>query len=131
MRKRIKLEQLGDEIAKIYKKYDEDLRQQEINIMRKVASAGAAAARDSASNVINARYGRGWGYKTEQDRFQIRGYIYHQQTPGLPHLLEHGHAMPQGGRSQAKPHISPIVSELERKFVDETVRGIGETGVKG
>lgn len=131
MRKRIKLEQLGDELQKIYEKYDNDLRLETINVMRRVCSAGAAAARDSSANVITARYARGWGYRTEENRWQIQGWVYHQQAPGLPHLLEHGHAMPNGGRVAGRPHIAPVAEKLEEKFVDETVRGIGEASVKG
>lgn len=130
MRKRITIDQLGAEIAKTLEEYDKDLRLQEINIVRKVCSSGAAAVRDSSANTITPRYARGWGYKTEQDRFQIRGYIYHQQAPGLPHLLEHGHAMPNGGRVAGRPHIAPVADELEKEFFDETVRGLGEVGVK-
>ena len=130
MRKRIKMEQLGAEIEKTLKQYDEDLRLQEINIVRKVCSSGAAAVRDSSATTITPRYARGWGYKTEQDRFQVRGYIYHQQAPGLPHLLENGHAMPKGGRVAGRPHIAPVANKLEKEFVDATVRGLGEVGVK-
>lgn len=131
MRKKIRVDQLEAEINKIFKKYDEDLRLQEINVMRKVCSAGAAAVRDSASNVITARYAKGWGYRTEEDRFTVRGWIYHQEAPGLPHLLEHGHAMPNGGRVEGRPHIAPVANEVERDFIDLTLRGIGEIGVKG
>lgn len=130
MRKRIRLDQLGTELEKTFKKFDEDLRLENINVMRRVCSNGAAAVRDSSASVITPRYARGWGYKTEQDRFQVRGWIYHQQAPGLPHLLEHGHAMPQGGRVAGRPHIAPVADELEQKFVDETIRGIGEVSVK-
>lgn len=130
MRKRITMDQLAGEIAKTLEEYDKDLRLQEINIMRKICSSGAAAVRDSSASTITPRYARGWGYKTEQDRFQIRGFIYHQQAPGLPHLLEHGHAMPQGGRVAGRPHIAPVADKLEEEFVDATVRGLGEVGVK-
>lgn len=131
MRKRISADQLANELIKTFEKYDNDLRLQEINVMRKVCSSGAAAVRDSSANVITPRYARGWGYTTEEDRFQIRGWIYHQQAPGLPHLLEHGHAMPNGGRVAGRPHIAPVTDEIEKNFVDETIRGLGEIGVKG
>lgn len=125
IKRTIKVENLTSEIQKIMKKYDEDLRQESINVMRRVCSAGAAAVRDNSAAIINNRYAQGWGYKVEEGRLQIVGYIYHKQTPGLPHLLEHGHAMPNGGRVAGRPHVAPVAETIERSFFDTTVRGIG------
>ena len=126
--RRVKLENLGTEIAKILASYDKNLQQEEINIMRRVCSAGAATVRDESMR-ITAKYAKGWAYKTEEDRLQVRGYIYHREAPGLPHLLEFGHAQPNGGRVAGRPHVSTAQTTIEENFIDSTERGIGLIGV--
>lgn len=120
----ITIDQLESAIDKILKDYDKDLRMTEENVMRRVVQKGAAAVRGSAQTAVNGRYARGWGSKTVTTRFGVEGVIYHKQTPGLPHLLEFGHAMPQGGRSKAKPHVETVEQEIYRDFIDTTKRGI-------
>lgn len=120
----ITVDQLESAIEKILKDYDKDLRMTEENVMRRVVQNGAAAVRGSAQSAVNGRYARGWGSKTVTTRFGVEGVIYHKQTPGLPHLLEFGHAMPQGGRSKAKPHVQTVEQEIYRDFIDTTKRGI-------
>lgn len=120
----ITVDQLESAIEKILKDYDKDLRMTEETVMRRVVQNGAKAVRGTASIAVNGRYARGWGSKTVKTRFGVEGYIYHKQTPGLPHLLEFGHAMPQGGRSKAKPHVQIVEQEIYRDFIDTTKRGI-------
>lgn len=120
----ITVDQLESAIAKILSDYDKDLRMTEETVMRRVVQKGAAAVRGTAASAINERYAKGWGSKTVATRFGVEGYIYHKQTPGLPHLLEFGHAMPQGGRSRAKPHVQTVEQEIYRDFIDTTKRGI-------
>ena len=120
----ITIDQLESAIDKILKDYDKDLRMEEINVMRRVCQNGAAAVRGAAQSAVNGRYARGWGSKTQETRFGVEGVIYHKQTPGLPHLLEFGHAMPQGGRSKAKTHVQTVEQEIYMDFWDRTKRGI-------
>ncbi len=120
----IRIDQLESTVDKILKDYDKDLRMEEVNVMRRVCQAGAAAVRGSAQSAVNGRYARGWGSKVEENRFGVIGWIYHKQTPGLPHLLEFGHAMPRGGRAAAKPHVQTVEQEIYYSFWDKTKRGI-------
>lgn len=126
MRKKIKVEQLESEVKKILQKYEDDIYTEEIEVMRRVCSAGAAAVRDNAHATITGRYAKGWGYKTENGRLFVRGYIYQQEVPGLAHLLEHGHALPQGGRTAPKPHVAPAQEKIKENFISETIRGISK-----
>lgn len=44
------------------------------------------------------------------------GEIGSQSMPGLPHLLEHGHALVGGGRARAFEHIAPAADEAFEDF---------------
>lgn len=45
--------------------------------------------------------------------------IIHNTTPGLPHLLEKGHANRDGGRTPGRVHIAPVEEELVKLFPRE------------
>lgn len=64
------------------------------------------------------RYARGWRVKIED----TDAIVYNATDAGLTHLLENGHAMPQGGRSRAIPHIKPVeawaAEELPRRILE-------------
>ena len=120
----IRVDELESAIEKILKDYDKDLSMTEETVMRRVCQKGAMAVKGAAASVTTEKYARGWGSKVVKTRFGVEGYIYHKQTPGLPHLLEFGHAMPQGGRTKAKPHVQTVEQEIYRDFIDTTKRGI-------
>ena len=42
----------------------------------------------------------------------------------LTHLLEHGHAMQQGGRSKAFTHIAPVAEKCEEKLMQRMIHGL-------
>lgn len=44
------------------------------------------------------------------------GEIGSQRMPGLPHLLEHGHALVGGGSARAFEHIAPAADEAFEDF---------------
>lgn len=68
-------------------------------------------------------YGRNWKYKIVSTRFGKTLYVYNRIYQ-LTHLLEHGHAKLNGGRTKAQPHILPaqnkaisnILKKLESKL---------------
>lgn len=55
-------------------------------------------------------YAKSWSIKRENDKQKglatviVRNKNHYQLT----HLLEYGHALPQGGRTKAQPHIAPV-----------------------
>ena len=117
-RRRIKPEELPAVIDKIIKDYEDDLQDGVNDVVAKVAKRGAEALRSSSAAVINSRYAQGWKVQIEKRRLGDIATIYHA-VPGLPHLLEHGHAMPRGGRAPAKVHIAPVAETLETDFIKD------------
>lgn len=60
-------------------------------------------------------YGQHVTYRTLRKKGTVEGHIF-SRKPGLPHLLEKGHAKVGGGRTAAYEHVKPA-SELAFDFV--------------
>ena len=52
------------------------------------------------------KYGKFVTYRALRQKHGVEGHIY-SRKPGLPHLLEKGHAKIGGGRTRAYPHVKP------------------------
>ena len=52
------------------------------------------------------KYGKSVTFRTLRKKGSVEGHIY-SRKPGLPHLLEKGHAKIGGGRTAAYPHVKP------------------------
>lgn len=67
-------------------------------------------------------YNKGWKItQTKNDKRNHKECAIHNATHyQLTHLLEKGHALQQGGRAQAYPHIAPVAEKCE----DELVKNI-------
>ena len=63
-------------------------------------------------------YSKSWRIEVENTRLGSLVTVY-STKPGLPHLLENGHALPQGGRAPAIVHIAPVAESIEDKFIQE------------
>lgn len=68
-------------------------------------------------------YAKGWTTKVETGRMMIGARVYGKHgTYQLAHLLEHGHANRNGGRTGARIHIKPV----EEWAIDEATDRIIE-----
>lgn len=71
------------------------------------------------------RYREGWATRTKRDSTdRYVGTVYNKDVPGLPHLLEKGHAKVGGGRVQGNQHIAPAAEKAFQDFerrIDEIV----------
>lgn len=56
-------------------------------------------------------------YRTLRKKGTVEGHIF-SRKPGLPHLLEKGHAKSGGGRTAAQVHVKPA-ADLAFAFVRE------------
>ena len=90
----------ADEIQKILDEYSDDITDNVREAVKKVAKAGANAVKQEAQGRFNGsgKYAKGWKSKVEENRLGAEGWIYNNALPGLPHLLEFGHAKRGGGR---------------------------------
>lgn len=78
----------------------------------------AQAALRETSPKDDGEYAKSWRVDVQAGRLATIVTVY-SSKPGLPHLLENGHALPQGGRAPAYPHIAPVAEAIEEKFIQE------------
>ena len=110
-------EKLSAEIEKILDDYGKGVLKGVDGALKQLASKGRNAVRKNARAVTSKkrrRYSNGWMYKVEggSNRWAASAVIYNKSQPGLAHLLEHGHAKVNGGRTRAREHVKPVEDQL-------------------
>lgn len=123
MAKKIPIDRLSAEINKILTEYGEDVQRDVDEAAAKVTKAGVRAVKGNSRNTFggSGKYASGWTSKFEKGRLSSQGIIYNATVPGLPHLLEHGHANRNGGRTPGRPHIAPVEQKIIKDF-EEAVK---------
>lgn len=133
---RISADQLTVTVKKILEEYGDEGTAAVQRAGTKMGKLGAKMVNASASSVIHGRrgkYEKSWTSKTTAHRMGIEAVIYSTQ-PGLPHLLEHGHAITYlggikskgPGRASAYPHIAKVDEELAELFPKEIEKEISK-----
>ena len=124
MAKKIKPDRLQSEIMALLSKYNENVTEATQESVRKTVKWGVNQVKAGARGYFKRHtgdYANGWTSLVETGRLSAQGTIYNKKVPGLPHLLEKGHANRGGGRTDGKEHIGPVNDEVQR-ILDETIR---------
>ena len=121
MAKKVTPDKFSAEISKVLAKYGGDVKENLDEVTKRMAKKGAKEIAAKSRSVIggSGRYANGWTTKFEKSRYSAQGVIYNGTVPGLPHLLEKGHAKRGGGRAPGRAHIAPVEEELVRTFENE------------
>ena len=99
-------------IMDILDEYEEFTIQTVREATQRIAKEGVKALKSSSGAFGGSgKYARGWTSTSEGGRLDTTVTI-HNRTPGLPHLLENGHAKRGGGRVSGRVHIAPVESKL-------------------
>ena len=126
---RITPDRLGTEIGKILEEYGDDVEGNLDVITKKVAQKGRSALRNESKANFGGtgKYAQGW-MVTPVKYPHYTSVVIHNKLAGLPHLLEHGHALVLGGRRvgevQGREHIAPVEDELIRQYENEVIKAL-------
>lgn len=74
--------------------------------------------------VSRGKYAKSWTIKTTDESSSTKEVTVYSKLPGLPHLLEHGHAKRNGGRTRAVTHIAPAEEHGIEQFEEDIERAI-------
>lgn len=110
-------EQFPKVFADILNKYGDDIVNASGDVVRDLGRKTAAAVRTSAAAVTKGKYAGSWTF-TVVGRVNPKAIVY-SRVPGLPHLIENGHATTKGGRVAGKVHIRPVAEAAEESFAKE------------
>lgn len=112
-------------IAKELSLYSDVVKEQIDEIEQNVAKMAVKRLRVAGSfnNHRDAKnYRKGWRAK----KVDGQGWVVHNATNyQLTHLLEKGHALRNGGRSKAFPHIKPVEVQVIKEFEREIREVLG------
>ena len=124
--RKITADNLGEAIAEILEDYGDEVQKDMDDVVKDVGKAGVKAIK-SASGVFGGtgKYRKGWTSQTDTERYGSTVTIYNR-TPGLPHLLENGHAKRGGGRVPGKTHIAPVEQELIKQFEEQIEKAVSK-----
>ena len=114
--------QMANQIAKIMREYGNVTQHQVNDIAEQVAKRGALKLKTAGSfKNVTGDYRKGWRAKKVNGKWIVHNATDYQLT----HLLEKGHALANGGRSKAYPHIKPVEQELIEEFEREIREVLG------
>ena len=93
--------------------------------MRKAVTDASKTVRNSIKEgapVKSGKYAKSWSVKnTKMNSHVLEVTVYSRNRYQLAHLLEHGHAKRNGGRTRAQVHIAPAeekgIEQLERDII--------------
>lgn len=128
MSKTIKPEQLSNEIMKGLEKY-KDLSTDAMKESVEKVAKDVKKNIQSKAPVLTGKYKKSWKVTKTDENNERLVMTVHAGRYQLTHLLEHGHAKRNGGRTKAIPHIAPAeeegVKELEDDIKDALEKGGG------
>lgn len=116
----------------IFEDYTEEVQESIQKACRKCAQNTAQNIKENISKAgiksKRGKYKKSWKVKRTDGAdydYYTDAYIVHSEQHQLTHLLEHGHALPQGGRSKAYPHIAPAEEKAKEelpKLIEEHIK---------
>ena len=103
-------------IQKILTDYENQVVKDTGALVKKLGQQGAKEVKSASGQFGGTgKYAQGWTSQYEETRLSKSATIYNK-TAGLPHLLENGHALRNGGRVAGRTHIAPVEQKLIEEF---------------
>lgn len=113
---KVPVDRLADAVQKVLRDYAQDVDKDINDLTRAIGKKGAQAVKQASAGAFGGgAYSKSWTSTLETSRFGSTAVI-HSKKPGLPHLLENGHAKRNGGRVSGRSHIAPVEEKLVEEF---------------
>ena len=118
---KISVDQLADAVNDALEEYSKLADE----TMRKAVTDAGKTVKNSIKErapVKSGKYAKSWSVKnTKMNAHVLEVTVYSRNRYQLAHLLEHGHAKRNGGRTRAQVHIAPAeekgIEQLERDII--------------
>ena len=117
------IDNLASEVMKGLNEYAELA---DVSMKKAVRKTTTAVKNEISANAPkkSGRYKKSWtARKTKENSHTLEMTVHSKDRYQIAHLLEHGHAMRNGGRVAAKVHIAPA----EQDGIEELKTEIGRT----
>lgn len=121
--------ELSKVVNEALRKYGDECRDIVEDTAKEVANGTRNRLRNtSPKRPKGGKYAKGWQVTEEPSRLG-KTYVVHNKKPGLPHLLENGHAKRNGtGWVNGKPHIAPAERAAVEEFQLKLASRLGGAG---
>ena len=130
MSRNIQFQDIGDAIVEIVGDYTQNVR---VGLAETTKEHGKQLLQEAKKQapVRTGTYKKHLAVRNDKMMLgDIKSTIYVKKPHyRLAHLLEKGHALPQGGRARAYPHFKPALDFVEPKYVREIKRVIERGGI--
>ena len=136
MSQKVKVDQLAKEIEKTLQDFigvteeacDKGVRETAKDAVQALRNAHPIGSEGQPSGKYGSwdEYNKSWKVmQTKTDkRYHRKATIHNENHYQLTHLLEKGHALVGGGRTQAFPHIAPVAEKAEGELLQNIKKQI-------
>lgn len=123
MAKEVGIDQFAASMQDILGEVTADMEAAMPKAVRKSVQVGRREVRKNAKGKFkfseDSKYIPGWTYKVKKEGDGVSGEIGNKLVPGLPHLLEKGHAKVGGGRVEGREHIADAADKAFDELQDQ------------
>ena len=124
--KTVGIDDMADAINEILEEYH-DLATDEMKSSVQKAAKFVKEEISATAPQKTGAYAKSWtSKKTDEDSTSVQYTVYSRNKYQLAHLLENGHALRDGGRARAFPHIAPAQEAGEtylENLIEEALKG--------
>ena len=124
MSEKCSIDELAGKINTILEDYSKDVEEGMKEAVKKTAKTVKQEISANAP-VHRGKYAKSWKTTTTTENSHVLEITVHSGIPGLPHLLEFGHAKRNGGRTAAQVHIAPAEQrgiEMLEKEIERSIQ---------